>query len=100
MKPDEDLKGLIQGWLPPPQSPDLNDRMLARYRRGRGWRTHWNRFRKARISIPVPLIAGVAVAACLLLFLIRHAEDAEDRMAGFVPVASPSMTVISAEEHP
>ena len=98
MEIDPELQRLVRRWSPPPPSPDLDDRMMARFRSTRGWRGGLRRFLHARLSVPVPLLAaGLLVAVCLLLVSLRNPGNPGGRMAGFEPVAAPQWTVVRAE---
>ncbi len=97
MKNDLELRRLIRRWSPPPASNGLDERMMLRYRRGRGWRTWWNRFRNARLSVPLPWVAGFLFACLAILLYLRNVDDPSGRLAGFVPVSAPQITVSSTE---
>ena len=98
MGTDRELRDLIRGWSPPPPSPDLNHRMLSRYRSTRGGRVAWKRFLHARLPVPVPLImAGLVFAGVVILLYLRNLDDPRERLSGFEPVASPRMIVTSME---
>ena len=98
MEIDPELQRLVRRWSPPPPSPDLDDRMMARFRSTRGWRGGLRRFLRARLSVPVPLVAaGLLVALCLLLMSLWNPVSPAARMAGFEPVAAPQWTVVRAE---
>ena len=98
MEIDPELQRLVRRWSPPPPSPDLDDRMMARFRSARGWRGGLRRLLHARLSVPLPLVAaGLLVAVCLLLMSLRNPGSPGARMAGFEPVASPQWTVVRAE---
>jgi hypothetical protein len=72
MENDPELQNLIRRWSAPEPSPDLDRRMMARYRLGRGWRARWKRWRNPwRISIPVPAPAAVLIVVAAALAIGR-----------------------------
>jgi hypothetical protein len=98
MGTDLELQSLIRRWSAPAPSSDLDRRMMTRYRSVRGWHAKWRRFLRARLSVPIPLIAAVLLlAGCLLLPFFQKPNGPGERMAGFEPVASPQLIVTRAE---
>ena len=99
MGTDRDLQSMIRRWAPPAASPDLDRRMISRYRSARGWRARWRRFLHARLSVPLPLVtAGLLLGCVFLLLYLRNQDNPRERLAGFEPVATPRMIVTSAED--
>ncbi len=94
---DPEWHRFIQRWSPPAPRADLDCRMLSRYRSARGWRAKWNRFARARLAVPVPLLAAMLLVAAGLFFFSRSLARSQTRMGGFEPVAYPQLIVIRAE---
>src|SRR5271170_4488350 len=105
---DDKLRGVLREWEAPEPNPELDARVRA------AWRgvhpSAWQRIWTARVSIPVPLLAALLLAAAFLLLKFGAARPAEvapskaggyvtqGSVTGFQPVPNGEARVITVKE--
>lgn len=89
----EEMSGWLRRWAAPAASPRLDDRVLASYRAVFG-ASRWSRLWRARVSIPLPVVALLAAAMLAgAAFVLRgHADrgtgGSESAVAGSTGLAN------------
>jgi hypothetical protein len=101
MDRDPEMQALIRQWTPPDPSPEIDGRMMARFRARQPF---WRRRLELRVSIPAPALAAVLV---LLIaggawwgFEARARSSFRERMGGFEPVAAPQLSTSASAAAP
>ena len=120
---DEELDRLLARWTAPIVPADMDDRVLAAFRRSAGVRRPWARFFAGTLRVPVPVALGVVLLLLVTALLalrpapaaapattgspesneaVRSAQKVEPpvvtrpSLAGFRPVTEVTATVVRA----
>jgi hypothetical protein len=64
MSENDPLRALLREWQAPEPSPALEERVRADFRAARAL-SPWARIWRARVSVPVPVLAAVALLAAV-----------------------------------
>jgi hypothetical protein len=105
---DDKLRAVLREWEAPEPNPAMDARVMAAWRGTRrpAWKSIWT----ARVSIPVPVLAALLLAAALLLlkFSVMRPADVSPAQAGgyvtqlnatgFQPVPNGEARVITVKE--
>jgi hypothetical protein len=89
---DEDLNDLVKRWLPPAPRAGFEEAMLARFRR----QTRWRRMLRARVAIPIPLLAASVLVFTLMTLFAWTLWRRTPELPGWEPVREPQLRVIRA----
>jgi hypothetical protein len=109
MREHDPLHALLEEWKAPEPSPELDRRVAAAYRKARPRPPVWRRFLRARVSIPVPVLAVGVLAAILVLLVFRIASTPKPltvspnvvsqlNATGFLPLPNGQARVLSVAE--
>jgi hypothetical protein len=81
MKEPDSLDSLLHEWKAPEPPQELDGRVTSAYRSAIRSEGGWKRLWTLRVSVPVPVLLGVAIAMFALLLWLRPAAS---------PVAMPT----------
>jgi anti-sigma factor RsiW len=104
MMENDPLRSVLQEWEAPEVPPSLDAKVRAAFRE-RSPASPWWLFWRARVSVPVPVLAGLLLIAMALILKLRPLPQAsaEHGLAitqvdakGFVPVPDGAVRVVPA----
>jgi hypothetical protein len=110
MKEHDPLDELLKEWKSPQPAEELDQRVVSAYQSAaqqRGWQRFW----KARVSVPAPVLVAAAIAIFALFFWLRSAAAPATspgspgivtrlNASGFQPLPNGEARVVKVTEGP
>jgi hypothetical protein len=82
MSENDRVRAVLREWQAPGPSAQLDERVRAGFRAGRP--SLWERFWSARISVPIPVLAAVALVVALVWLAEKPPNAPAPRAPGVV----------------
>ncbi len=109
MREPDPLSALLKEWKAPEPSPEFDRRIAAAYRNALPRPPVWMRFWRARVSVPMPVLAVGVLVAVVVLLVFRTASTPKPvtvspnvvsrlNATGFLPLPNGQARVLSVAE--